>query len=124
MKTLEQFIVKAKKNGWAGAENEGRKLPPSKQNSHDISFDSEDYHYHDSFVGLSNFCGQEHVTHKGSAIWSMVYYGYQLQPDKFDAKQIISVLRKSLGALYLENRFLGGFIFQFSEKIKYEDTNT
>ena len=53
--SLEEFIVKAKANGWAGAESGGKKLPSSKLGSYDISFESGDFYYHDSFVGLSDY---------------------------------------------------------------------
>ncbi len=73
---LEQFIVKAKANGWVGALKGGQKIEASRRGSYDITYDEDEFHYHDSFVGFSDFCGQEHVTFKNEPLWSMVYYGY------------------------------------------------
>jgi hypothetical protein len=124
MYNLESFIVKAKANGWAGAESGGKRLPPSKEGSFDITFDSGDFHYHDSFVGGSDFCGQEHVTLKGKPVWSMVYYGYLLKPQVFNGKQVIAVLKDALSAMYKEGRFLGEFNYRASDGIEYRDINS
>lgn len=61
---LKQFIIKAKANGWVGALKGGEKINASRRGSEDIIYNVGDFHYHDSFVGFSDFCGREHVTHK------------------------------------------------------------
>ena len=70
MTDLEQFIVKAKANGWVGVLKGGKKIEASRKGSYDITYDEGDFHYHDSFVGFSDFCGQEHVTYKNDPVWS------------------------------------------------------
>lgn len=120
---LEQFIVKAKANGWVGVESGGKKIEPSRQGSYDITFDLGDFHYHDAFVGFSDFCGQEYVTYKDDPVWSMVYYGYLLETVKFTGAEAVTVLKKSLSKMYQEeNRFLGGF--RFADGVhEYRDMN-
>ena len=86
----------------------GKKIGASRQGSFDIIFDDGDLHYHDSFVGFSDFCGQEHVTHKSEPVWSMVYYGYLLAPDKFSGTEAVTVLKNALSKMYGQGRFLGG----------------
>ena len=120
---LEPFIIKAKTNGWVGALKGGKKVQASRKGSYDITYAEGDFHYHDSFVGFSDFCGQEHVTHKNEPVWSMVYYGYLLQPKKFTGDEAVTILVKVLSKMYHEeNRFLGGFYF-VEGPYEYRDMN-
>lgn len=120
---LEQFIIKAKSNGWVGILKDGKKKEASRRGSHDITYDEGDFHYHDSFVGFSDFCGQEHVTYKNEPAWSMVYYGYLLEPKKFTGDEAVTVLLKALPKMYQdEHRFLGGFHFK-DGSYEYRDMN-
>lgn len=122
MEVLEKFIVSAKANGWVGARPGGKKISSSRQGSLDITFEDGDFFYQDSFVGLTNFCGQEHICYKGEAIWSQIYYGHIVRSDLIDGSRVVEVLRSALGALYREGRFLGAFEFPHREYV-YQDTN-
>jgi hypothetical protein len=122
MLNLEKFIVKAKANGWVGAEPGGKKIPSSRRDSLDITFESGEFFYQDSFVGLSDFCGQEHVCYRGEAVWSQAYYGYIVRTDLIDTTRTVEVLRAALGAMYRGERFLGDFEFLHGEFV-YKDTN-
>src|SRR3989338_3341805 len=122
MTDLEQFIVKAKSNGWVGVVKGGKKIGASRKGSYDITYDEGDFHYHDSFVGFSDFCGQEHVTYKNDPVWSMVYYGYLLDPKKFSGNQAVEVLQEALSHMYGEKRFLGGFVYKDGD-FEYRDMN-
>ncbi len=75
MENLERFIIKAKANGWVGAEPGGKKISSACLSSLDVTFKEGDFFCHDSFVGLSDFCGQEHIYYKGEAVWSQAYFG-------------------------------------------------
>jgi len=120
--TLEQFIVQAKSNGWVGALKGGKKISASRKGSFDIIYDDGYFHYQDSFVGFSDFCGQEHVTEKNEPVWSMVYYGYLLQPAKFTGDEAVTVLKHALSKMYSKNRFLGGFC-HVEGPYEYRDMN-
>jgi hypothetical protein len=85
-------------------------------------YEEGDSFYQDSFVGISDFCGQEHICLKNEAVWSMAYYGYLVRPDIFSNKQTIEVLRVALQALYSEKRFLGDFLFR-TGTCTYVDSN-
>ncbi len=120
---LEQFIVKAKANGWVGALKGGEKVEATRKGSHDLVYNEGDFHYHDSFVGFSDFCGQEHVAWKGEPVWSMVYYGYLLKPEKFTGDEAVAILLEALPKMYLhEHRFLGGFRYE-KDLYEYRDMN-
>lgn len=122
MDNLENFVIKAKANGWVRAESGGKSIPPSRLGSLDITFEDGDFFYQDSFVGLSDFCGQEHVCFKGTPVWSQVYYGHIVRSDLINGSQVVETLRMALGAMYRENRFLG--VFEFSHKeYTYCDVN-
>ena len=122
MENLERFIIKAKANGWVGAEPGGKKVSPSRLGSLDVTFEDGDFFYQDSFVGLSDFCGQEHICYKGEPVWSQAYYGCIVRDDLIDAAHTVEVLRAALGAMYREGRFLGSFEFPHGEYI-YQDKN-
>ncbi|HLE12714.1 MAG: hypothetical protein A2504_16875 [Bdellovibrionales bacterium RIFOXYD12_FULL_39_22] len=119
---LEQFIVSAKANGWVGAHAGGKKVPSSRLGAFDIIFDDGDFHYRDSFVGFSDFCGQEHVTFKQEPVWSMAYYGYLLNPKIFSGDEAVTILKKALTKMYDEKRFLGGFYYT-DGSFEYRDMN-
>ena len=123
MENLEKFILKAKANGWVGAMPGGKKIGPSRLGSYDVTFEEGDFFYQDSFVGLSDFCGQEHICLKNDPVWSQVYYGYIVRPDLFNGPRTVEVLRSALSAMYSEERFLGNFEFRYQE-CKYKDVNS
>lgn len=122
MENLEKFIVKAKANGWVGAEPGGRKIPSSRVGAFDIVFNEGNFFYQDSFVGLSDFCGQEHICFKDEPVWSQAYYGYIVRPDLFDRHLAVQILKLALGHMYGQGKFLGGFEFH-QEKYEYRDVN-
>jgi hypothetical protein len=123
LKDLPDFILEGKAKGWVGSLPGGRKILPSRIGSRDITFDRGPFHYHDSFVGFSDFLGQEHVAFNGTPVWSMSYFGYLLKPEQFSAKDAIRLLEVALPKMYLvEKRFLGGFTMKIDEII-YRDTN-
>ena len=122
MEKLKQFIVKAKANGWVGAESGGKKIASSRLGSFDITFEEDDFFYQDSFVGLSDFCGQEHICYRGEPVWSQAYFGCLLRPNYFGSSKAVEVLKLALGAMYREGNFLGGFEFSH-QQCDYRDTN-
>ena len=69
---LACFLVKAKKVTYASKTN---KINSSRKESHDYSYQENDYIYFDSFFGAENFSGQEVVYKDGKPCWSMNYYG-------------------------------------------------
>lgn len=122
MEHLEKFIIKAKLNGWVGAEPGGKKISSSRMGSLDITFEDDHFFYQDSFVGISDFCGHESVCFKNEPVWSQAYYGHIVRADIFDGQQTVEILRAALSAMYREGRFLGPFEFQHGQ-YQYRDTN-
>ncbi|MCJ8325125.1 MAG: hypothetical protein HRU29_16130 [Rhizobiales bacterium] len=119
MNGLEAFIVAAKAACYVG---EGNHVGPCRLGAHDLRFDDGDWRYLDSYFGGTNFIGQEVVWHNNAPVWAMNYYGYILRPDLINAEKAGNVIKLSLGLLYEQNRFLGGFEHFVGEYL-YHDNN-
>jgi hypothetical protein len=97
--TLEQlakFLVKAKKQTYAG---EGEEIPPQRPGFKELEFIEGDFEYRDSYVGFYRAPGQEIVRFKGKPVWSMAYDGGMKK--KYHGKlefttQTFTFLKKSL----------------------------
>lgn len=118
--SLTEFIVRAKAATYVGS---GDLAPSSRPGSHDLSFEDGPFAYLDSYVGGSDFLGQELVTRDGQPVWAMNYYGYLLRPDLIDAVRAGHVIKTALSAMYAEGRFLGGFERVVDDDV-YTDTST
>ncbi|MGE5673828.1 MAG: DUF5680 domain-containing protein [Mycobacterium leprae] len=116
---LHRFIIKAKAATYAG---NGRKLLPYRLCSKDLQYAEEEFVYHDSYFGESDFFGQEVVYHAGQAVWGMNYFGRLLRPDLLTAAEAGRMIKESLSHLYREGRFLGSFEY-IADDLRYTDTN-
>ncbi|RKE83928.1 DUF5680 domain-containing protein [Rhizobium sp. AG855] len=110
MRALEQFIVEAKAASYMG----GKAKEPisSRMAAHELTYARGPFRYLDAYYGGTDFIGQEVVWKNGEPIWAMNYYGRILDPERIDGERAGTVIQRALSALYLENRFLGGFSFQ------------
>ena len=113
------FILLAKQASYVGG---GRKLLPYRLGSHDLQFIKDNWAYHDSYFGESDFMGEEIVYHHGKVAWGMNYFGRILSLEKITPAQAGSVIQQSLSKMYQSGRFLGGFQHMVGEYI-YTDTN-
>src|SRR5690349_5667646 len=96
---LEVFIVRAKQQTYVG---DGHKLLPYRLGSKDLQYAEGDWAYHDSYVGESDFIGQEIVYYQGKPVWGMNYFGVILCPDKITSAQAGEMIKHGLTRLYLE----------------------
>ncbi len=113
------FILLAKQSSYVGG---GKKLLAYRLGSHDLQFFMEDWAYHDSYLGESDFIGEEIVYHYSKVVWGMNYFGQILRPEKITSAQAGKVIQVSLSAMYQSGRFLGGFNHTVGEFV-YTDTN-
>ena len=113
------FIVRAKAATYAGS---GQKLLPYRLGSRDLQFTDGDWAYHDSYLGESDFIGEEIIYYQQQVVWGMNYFGYILQRDRISSAQAGHVIKASLTRLYQEGRFLGGFEY-IVDDLRYVDTN-
>ena len=116
---LQAFIIRAKSASYVGS---GQHLLPYRLGSHDLQFVDGDWAYHDSYVGDSDFMGEEIVYYQRQVAWGMNYFGYILQSDRISSAQAGHVIKVSLTRLYQEGRFLGGFEHTVDD-LHYVDTS-
>lgn len=117
--TLEQFIIRAKRSTYVG---DGRAILPYRLGSHDLQFREDDLIYHDSYLGESDFIGQELVYYRMKPVWGMNYFGAILKPDKITSAQAGVMIKRSLSHMYAEGRFLGSFEHR-EGNLRYIDSN-
>lgn len=72
MKDMIEFLIKAKKNTYAG---KGAETTSSRPKSHDLKYSEGDYMYYDTYLGGGKFAGEEALWIKGEPYWSMNYVG-------------------------------------------------
>ena len=96
LEVLEQFIVRAKQATYVGG---GKKLLPYRLGSKDLQFAEGDWIYHDSYLGESNFIGQEIVYYRLQPVWGMNYFGRILRLDRITSPQAGEMIMKSLSRL-------------------------
>src|SRR3990172_9144213 len=99
LNTLHDFIVRAKRAAYVGS---GQKLLPYRLGSHDLQFIEGDWAYHDSYLGESDFSGQEAVYHRQKVIWVMNYFGRILNPARLTSAQAGELIKTSLSKMYAE----------------------
>ena len=104
---LACFLVKAKK---ATNANKTNKVNSSRKESHDYSYQENNYTYLDSFFGAENFSGQEIVYKDGKPCWSMNYYGRVIE-ENFNG----DFLKEALLQVDEELPFRGPLFYQKGE---------
>ncbi len=71
-KNTVSFLIKAKRATYAG---KGAETTSSREKSHDLIYQDEDYMYYDTYLGTGKFAGEEALWIKGTPHWSMNYIG-------------------------------------------------
>lgn len=105
-----KFLIKAKNNTYAG---DGEKSKPSRPGSKDFQYGEENLLYIDTYLGSSDFIGEEVVWEEGKAIWGMNYYGKMLISGI--SQGFIDCLKKALKNLPNEAPYRGPKFYQFKE---------
>jgi hypothetical protein len=119
LQDLINFILLAKQASYVGG---GKALLPYRLGSHDLQFFAGDWAYHDSYLGESDFMGEEIVYFRQKVVWGMNYFGYILRLDLITSAQAGGIIQESLSSMYKSGRFLGGFTHSVGE-FTYTDTN-
>nr|WP_298102099.1 DUF5680 domain-containing protein [uncultured Shinella sp.] len=106
IQALHDFIVEAKANCYVSG---GGGVPSCRAGSHDHGFSLGEWRYLDSYVGGSDFAGQEIVWHAGEPVWAMNYFGRIVDQTRMDGERAGTVIKAALSRLYAEERrVLGG----------------
>lgn len=88
MDKFKQFLVNAKKRGYAAGDKEIRE----NDKSYSTRYEDGDFRFHDNWFGGEPFGGREIVFHKNKQYWMIVYYG----SDSGKASGVIEFLKKAL----------------------------
>ena len=96
LKILAKFLVKAKKQTYAG---EGREITPERPSFKELEYSEDNYTYRDSYTGFFSAPGQEVVRFNGIPTWSMSYSGgmkSEYHKDTSFAEKVFEFLKKAL----------------------------
>lgn len=112
---LRRFVVKAKKNAWAGDRGE---VAPERAGFKEHKFSEGEWHYRDSYVGFYCAPGQEIVRFREVPVWAMSYDGDMLKEHwgNLDlARQTFAFLKQALMEVDESLPFRGPPIFERKE---------
>ncbi|HUC78840.1 MAG TPA: DUF5680 domain-containing protein [Candidatus Saccharimonadales bacterium] len=69
---IRQFLIEANRNGYG---NTQIKDTIETDGSHTITYENEDWRFHDNYFGGEPFGGREVISYRRKGVWMMVYYG-------------------------------------------------
>lgn len=104
---LKKFLVEAKLNTYAGG---GKPTTSSRKKSVDLPYRNGDYFYLDSYLGSSDFIGEEVVWYIDRPVWGMNYYGKVLIPEIPEG--FSDFLKLALSGVEEENPYRGPKFFK------------
>jgi co-chaperonin GroES (HSP10) len=103
IKQLREFLVKAKKAGYA---NYNAEKVEEKNKSKTITFKLKDWKYFDNYFGGEPYGGEEVVFFKDKPVYMMVYYG-SVDNSIEDFKKVYKFLQNALLLIPKGNPFRG-----------------
>jgi hypothetical protein len=91
------FLLQAKRSTYADQSDEDS-ITPLVPGSKQLEYRDGEYLYRDIYFGMAYFVGQEVVSYRGHAVWSMSYAGGVTPPagDRGDPRAIYGFLRLAL----------------------------
>jgi hypothetical protein len=111
---LAAFLVDAKRRAYAGVDDDATVATPIIPGSKQLEYSDNELSYRDIYFGMAFFVGQEVVTDKQRAIWSMSYAG-GVSPEITDRDKTLGVyafLRKALLRIGEDRPFRGPSHFE------------
>lgn len=91
---LHNFLIEAKKETYANENVE--KVKSTRRGSHDYEYTKDNWTYHDTYFGGTDFQGQEVVYRQADTpIWGMIYYGKTLD-ESLSEEAMDKALRPAL----------------------------
>ncbi|MBI2584000.1 MAG: XRE family transcriptional regulator [Candidatus Aenigmarchaeota archaeon] len=104
---LARFLVKAKRNTYAGGGEEKR----LEDGSRELVFEKDGFKYRDRYFGSNPFSGEEVVWHDGRVVWAMNYRGWVVSPDA-SPEEIYDFLKEALMKVEEAKPFRGPRMFR------------
>jgi len=118
LQELAQFLVKAKRNTYAGGGAEQTGTDESKN----LQYKWGDYVYRDRYFGSEKFGGEEVVWFKEKPVWLMNYYG-GIEKKIIDSERVFGFLRKALLQVSSDRPFRGPCLYKEGD-FEYIDSNS
>lgn len=106
---LDEFLVKAKINGYASSGEGGERI--FEDRSKELIYEENIFKYRDRYSGFNPFIGEEIVWKEGEVIWGMNYYGRVIS-EEIPAKEIYEFLKEALRQVRKDKPFRGPKSFQ------------
>lgn len=100
---LKQFIFQASKNTYASEDGNIRVKQDDKSTT--ITYEKDDWKYHDNYFGGEPYGGREVVFYKGKPEWMMVYYGWVVESN--NPNDVYGMLTKALRSTTVEEPYRG-----------------
>jgi len=104
LKTLKEFLVKAKKSTYASGDIAKKIVEADKSTT--LIFEDGDFKYHDNYFGGEPYGGREVVFFKGEPVYTMVYYGL-VNEEITDFRGVYKILQKALSLMPEECPYRG-----------------
>ena len=111
-KQLCEFLVKAKKTGYASGDKANKSKEKNKSKT--ITFKNGDWLYYDNYFGGEPYGGEEVVYLKNQPVYMMVYYGSVDKSIK-DFKKVYKFLREALALMPKDEPFRGPKFYKSGE---------
>jgi Domain of unknown function (DUF5680) len=111
---LAAFLVEAKRRTYAGLDDDATVATPMVPGSKQLEYSDGELSYRDIYFGMAFFVGQEMVTDKQRAIWSMSYAG-GVSPEITDRGEVLEIyafLRQALLHIGEDRPFRGPSHFE------------
>lgn len=118
LQELAQYIVRAKKNTYAGKGEGERESDDSKS----LQYEEGNYVYRDRYFGSERFGGEEVVWFKGKPVWLMNYYG-GVEKKIVDSEKVFAFLRKALLQVSVDRPFRGPRFYK-EDDFEYTDSSS
>ncbi|MDE0047141.1 MAG: DUF5680 domain-containing protein [bacterium] len=94
---LAPFLATAKRNTYAGSDDDTTMPNPLLAQSMQLEFREGDWFYRDIYYGLARFSGLEAVFRSGKPVWTMAYSGgVDSNVDVDEAQRVYRFLRSAL----------------------------
>lgn len=112
---LNEFLVNAKKNSYAGNAKELILADGGKE----LIYEEDKFKYRDRYYGFNPFFGQELVWKNNELIWGMNYYGRAIDDFDISIEEIYSYLKKALLKIPENAPFRGPELLKLGNYLQY-----
>ncbi len=116
---LEQFLVKAKVNAYAGEGEGGAGVLPD--GSKELTFEEGEFRYRDRYFGWNPFVGEEVVWEDEQVVWAMNYHGRVID-EVVPAAQVYAFLQHAMNQVKTDRPFRGPGSLKEGE-LEYRDVS-